>query len=405
MQGTDAATTFRPRGLLNPDHDEVREPLETQRTSIYWANPYRKRVSEYEKVLLYAQPNPDWIPGGLGLGGWTSNFAGGRAPWENYFTDAKCSDWFAFRDPSGRWQFPYVSEKAEDWRETQRFVSAFTAEQLYRDIDPEWLDLVASHLGALAHHEYGLYMAHAGIIRDTFTDVLRVAGVTGGLDHLDTSQMIQAEKVYFAQVVEGFSEDVAPAKAAWLTDPVFRGARTAVEKIWAESYDPIETLFAIYMVYDPLFGRFARSEYFYRLAGLSNDHFTPWTMWFSVKADGTERIWALELFKRVLAGDPKFGEYNQKLMRLWVEKWYPLALAAMSDFAPMWQRTSRLRQALGVDSCESAATRVIADWQETYTPVFGFSVDPATDAKSVANAEFAMRATDGSAGVRKELRR
>lgn len=385
MQGTDTVDRFR-RGLLNPEYDERREPLETERTAIYWAEPYRKRISEYEKVLLYAQPNPDWIPGGLGLGGWTSNFAGGRAPWENYFTDAKCSDWFAFRDPSGRWQFPYVSEKAEDWRETQRFVAAFTGEQLYRDIDPEWLGLLATHLGALAHHEYGLYMAHGGAMRDVFTDTLRVAVVTGGLDHLDTSQMILAEKVYFSQVVEDFSEEVAPAKEAWLGDPVFRGARSAVEQIWAESYDPIETLFALYMVYDPLFGRFARNEYFYRLAGLSNDHFTPWTMWFSVKADDTGRKWALELFDRVLGGDPRFGDYNRKLMLLWAEKWYPVALAAMADFAPMWQRTARLRAVVPADACRSAANRVITDWVDTYASGFGLDVSADADAKTVASA-------------------
>jgi len=102
MQGTAR------RLLLNPDFDEAVEPFETRRTMGYYANPYRKRISEYEKVLLYAQPSPDWIPGGLGLGGWTGKFAGGRGAWENYFTEAKSSDWFAFRDPGSRWEQPYV---------------------------------------------------------------------------------------------------------------------------------------------------------------------------------------------------------------------------------------------------------------------------------------------------------
>jgi release factor glutamine methyltransferase len=103
--------TANRRLLLNPAFDESPEPIETRRTAVYFANPHGKRISEYEKVLLYAQPNPDWIPGGLGLRGWTGKFAGGRGCWENYFTEARCSDWFAFRDPGARW------ERGWPWRE------------------------------------------------------------------------------------------------------------------------------------------------------------------------------------------------------------------------------------------------------------------------------------------------
>ena len=41
-------------------------------------------------------------------------------------------------------------------------------------------------------------------------------------------------------------------------DPLFAGARAVVERLWGESYDPVETLFGLYMVYEPLFGRFSR---------------------------------------------------------------------------------------------------------------------------------------------------
>lgn len=362
------------RLLLNPDFDDGGEVLETRRTAIWFGNPYRKRISEYEKVLLYSQPSPDWIPGGLGLGGWTGKFAGGRGVWENYFTEAKCSDWFAFRDPGGRWEMPYVKEKAEEWRETQRFYSAFTEERLYGDVDAEWLDPVVSrYLGGLIHHEYGLFMAHASVARDTFTDMLRVAVATGALDHLDTAQMIQAQKMYLAQVHEGFSEEIAPSKETWLTDPVYRGARAAVEAMWGECYDPLETMFAMYMVYEPLFGRFARREFFYRQAGIHGDHFTPRTMWSAIRAGESAARWAFDLFQRVLAGDPKFADYNVKVMRMWSETWIPVALAAMADFAPLWTRTARLRQFLPEGAASESAQKVVAEWLEKYAPVFGFA--------------------------------
>jgi hypothetical protein len=366
------ATDFR-RGLLNPASDEPPPVLETRRTALYFANPYRKRISEYEKVLLYSQPNPDWIAGGLGHGGWTSKFAGGRGVWENYFTEAKSSDWFAFRDPNGRWQFPYVTEKAEEWRETQRFVSAFTGEGLFRDIDEDWLEVVRLQLGAFVHHEYGLFMAHGGAIRDAFTDVLRVAITTGGLDHLDLAQMIQAQKMYLAQVHDRFSDDLEPSKQVWLDDPRLAGARTAVEAIWGESYDPIETVFAIYMVYEPLFGRFARREFFYRNAPVHGDHFTPWTIWSAIKASDTAATWAFDLFKRVLAGDPTFGAYNQKVMRMWADTWVPVALRAMADFAPLWRSTERLQGGDPASALARSAESVVRDWFERYATVFDFA--------------------------------
>lgn len=359
------------RLLLNPEFDEVIEPFETRRTMNYFANPYRKRVSEYEKVLLYAQPNPDWIAGGLGLGGWTGKFAGGRGNWENYFTEARSSDWFAFRDPGSRWEQPYVKEKAEEWRDTQRFMTASASEKLHDDIDPEWVNpMITKYLGGFVHHEYGLFMAHASVVRDTFTDMLRVAAGTGALDHLDTAQMIQAEKMYLAQVRDDVSEDIAPSKEAWLTDPVFVGARAVVEGLWADSYDAIETLFGLYMVYEPLFGRFARRELFYRHAALHGDHYTPQTMWSTLRAGEAASRWTFDLFERVLAGDPAFGAYNVKVMKMWAERWIPLTLTAMADLTPLWEMTGRMRT--GSRGPQIAAERVVAEWMEGYAPVFGF---------------------------------
>ncbi|HKN38200.1 MAG TPA: toluene hydroxylase [Acidimicrobiia bacterium] len=359
------------RLLLNPAFDEAVEPFETRRTMGYYANPYRKRISEYEKVLLYAQPNPDWIPGGLGLGGWTGKFAGGRGSWENYFTEARCSDWFAFRDPGSRWEQPYVREKAEEWREAQRFMDSSAAEHLHDDIDPEWADpMITRYLGAFVHHEYGLFMAHASVVRDTFTDVLRVAVGTGALDHLDTAQMIQAEKMFLAQVRDDVVEDIAPGKDAWLNDPALRGARTVVERLWGESYDPVETLFGMYMVYEPLFGRFARRELFHHHAALHGDHFTARTLWSALRAGDAASRWVFDLFERVLAGDPHFASYNVKVMRMWAETWVPLTLSAMADLMPLWGATERMRAASA--GPVRAAQRVVGEWTSAYAPVFGW---------------------------------
>ena len=117
-------------------------------------------------------------------------------------------------------------------------------------------------------------MAHASVVRDTFTDMLRVAVGTGALDHLDTAQMIQAEKMYLAQVrddvVRGHRPGQGGLARATRSSPGARAVGRAA--CGASATTPIETLFGMYMVYEPLFGRFARRELFYRHAGLHGDY-------------------------------------------------------------------------------------------------------------------------------------
>ncbi|AFM20509.1 Methane/Phenol/Toluene Hydroxylase (plasmid) [Mycolicibacterium chubuense NBB4] len=376
------------RTFLNPAYDIEREPLETRRTSQWYAKPYRRRISEYESLLLYAQSAPDWIPGALGTGGFCNKFSGGRAAWENYTTEAKSSDWFVFRDPSGRGQPTYVAQKAEENEEAGRMFAAYAEQGMYRDLDREWtFDVVATGLGAFAHHEYGLFGALVGApARDVFTDVLRQAVITGAIDHLDNAEMIQAEKVFLSKNVDGFSEDVAPAREFWLSDPVYRTARGIVERLWGEVYDHIEIIFATFMVHEPLFGRFARQQFFHRLAPMHGDQLTPAIMWPTITAAQIDAKWAFELFGHALGQDPKFGEHNRALMRLWARDWMLQSVAAMAEFAPMFSRTSTLRSQASSETVNEAASIVIGDWARRYAPIFGLEVNVDELVKSVTAA-------------------
>ncbi|QNJ96530.1 toluene hydroxylase (plasmid) [Mycolicibacterium fluoranthenivorans] len=386
--GSAAPTNEMRRTFLNPAYDIEREPLETRRTSQWYAKPYRRRISEYESLLLYAQASPDWIPGGLGFGAFHNKFAGGRAAWENYTTEAKSSDWFVFRDPSGRGQPTYVAQKAEENEEAGRMFSAYADQGMYRDLDREWtFDVIAPAFGAYAHHEYGLFGALVGApARDVFTDVLRQAVITGAIDHLDNAEMIQAEKVFLSKNVDGFSEDVAPAREFWLSDPAYHGARGIVERLWGDVYDHIEILFATFMVHGPLFGRFARQQFFHRMAPMHGDQLTPAIMWPTITAADINANWAFELFGHALGQDPKFGEHNRALMRLWARDWMPKSVAAMAEFAPMFSRTSTLRSHASTETVNEAATIVIGDWARRYAPIFGLEADVDDLVKSVTAA-------------------
>jgi hypothetical protein len=372
------ASDFR-RALLNPAFDAHPKVLEDKRIPLSFAKPYGSRLSEYEQVLLYNQPNPDWIAGGLGVGGWSTSFPGGRGSWENYFTEAKTSDWYVFRDPEGRWQRPYVSEKADAWRDFQRLVATGSKRRLHRTLDPEWTSKVLTgHLGALALHDYGLFMALGAPIRDCLVDTLRAAIVTSSLDFLDNAQMIQAEKVYLAQVTDGATAEVAPSKALWHDDAAWRGARAYVEEIWGETYDHIEILFAIHVIHEPLFGRFVREGFFGQQAALHGDVITPRVLWPSMRSAEAAHSWTVELFGKTLGSDPTFSDYNKRLMRFWAEKWLPLELAALQDVKRLWNATEVLKRPtdhrLAIDR---TLENIVDDWCGKYAVLFDWEVDRA----------------------------
>jgi hypothetical protein len=366
------------RALLNPSFDDLPSRLEERRIPLSFANPYGSRLSEYEQVLLYNQPNPDWIPGGLGAGGWGTRFPGGRGAWENYSTEAKTSDWFAFRDPEGRWQRPYVAEKADGWREFQRLVATSARRRSERALDPEWAGTMASlHLGALALHDYGIFMALAAPIRDCLADTLRAAIVNSALDFLDNAQMVQAEKLYLAQVSGAASAEVAPAQHLWRESPQWRGARALVEEIWGETYDHIEILFAIHVIHEPIFGRLLREGLFSRYAPLHGDGFTPRVLGSAIRGAEAAAGWAVELFGRTLAADPVFGEYNRRLFSFWAEKWLPLESTAVAAIKPLWSATRALRETGAPAEFARFESGILADWRERFGTVFApnFEID------------------------------
>lgn len=361
--------TYR-RSLLNPEHDGDRAPLETQRTAVHFASPYRRRISEYEQVLLHTQPNPDWVRGGIGVGGWGTRFPGGRGPWENYFTEARCTDWFAFRDPEGRWQRPYVAEKADEWRTTSRLFTTFHSQGLHRSGDRYWLQtVVGEHLGALVLHDYGIFMALASPVRDTLVDTLRVAVVNWAMDFLDNAQQIQAEKVFLGRVLSESVADLEPARRRWLEDPTYAGARAFVEHLWGDGYDHIEVIFALAMIYEPLFGRVVRRELYYRLAPLHGDQLTPQVLWPSFRAAEAAGAWTRELFERHLGADPEFGGYNRRLMGWWARRWLPRAVTAIAGLSGLFTSTAQLRDAPLPTARDIFAT-VAREWLDEFAPLW-----------------------------------
>jgi methane monooxygenase component A beta chain len=377
-----ASITATKRGLTDPevsakilaaipDHE-----LDSQRRMNYFLTPRWKRLSEYEILTVYSQPNPDWISGGLDWGDWTQKFHGGRPSWGNESTELRTTDWFRHRDPARRWHAPYVKDKSEEWRYTTRFLEAYSAEGAVRSIDPKWRDeILDKYWGALLYSEYGMFNAHSSVARDALSDTIRSTATFAALDKVDNAQMIQLERNFLAKLVPGFPESTEGPKKVWTTSPIYRGARLTVEQFWQGIQDFNEILWAVHGVYDPIFGQFARREFFGRLSAHYGDGLTPFILaqtqtYFQITKAAID-----DLFFYSLAEDPEFGAHNKVWLRAWTNKWLLKTAEALHDFLPIFEKVDRVPGVSDAAGVKAAVARVINDWVGDYANKIDFKVD------------------------------
>ncbi|MDT4332868.1 aromatic/alkene monooxygenase hydroxylase subunit beta [Methylomonas sp. MED-D] len=378
------------RGLTDPDMvKEILEaipdqPLDTQRKMNYFVKPRGRRLTEYEVLTCYAQPTPDWIPGGLDWGDWTQKFHGGRPSWGNETTELHSTDWHKHRDPAKRWHAPYVKDKAEEWRYTDRFLLAYSSEGQVRSIDPIWRDEVLNdYLGAFCFNEYGLFNAHSSASRDCLGDTLRMSIAMIGFDKVDNAQMIQLERTFLAKLVPGFPESTDEPKREWTQGAIYKGARETVQDIWQATYDWNEILWSCHMVYDPLFGQFVRREFFQRLSSYYGDTLTPFfinqmQLYFSQTKGITS-----DMFFECLGDDAEFGDYNRRMMRAWTDKWLPRTVQALQDFMGIFTKIPTIPGVTSKDAVEAALERVFDDWKLDYADKVSYKFDKAAIIKTI----------------------
>jgi methane monooxygenase component A beta chain len=354
-----------------PDHE-----LDSRRRMLYFADPRWKRLSEYEILTVYSQPNPDWIAGGLDWGDWTQKFHGGRPSWGNELTELRTTDWFRHRDPARRWHAPYVKDKSEEWRYTTRFLEAYSAEGAVRSIDPKWRDEVLNkYYGALLYSEYGQFNAHSSVARDVLSDTVRSSATFAAFDKVDSAQMIQLERVFLAKVVPGFPESTDGPKQVWLTDPIYKSARLAVEEMWQGIQDFNEILWAVHGVYDPIFGQFARREFFNRLASHYGDSLTPFFINQMQTYFQITKAAMSDLFFYSLAEDPEFGDHNRKWYRAWTGKWLEKTADALHDFLGIYTKVETVAGVSDSAGIKDAVARVVNDWLADYAEKIDFKAD------------------------------
>jgi hypothetical protein len=306
-----------------------------------YIRPRKRRLSEYEAVTCYTQPDPEVFD----KQGWYLRTAEGRTAWRKESTRLSHPHWFDFRDPAALWQRTYVRMQAEQERSLERAVEDAARGGAFRDFDPIWTrEIVGGHYRVWSFFEYGLFRCFAQAQRETLSDTLGNVYCFAGVDRMRHAQAIVIYLMDLEDQIEGF-RDVA-AKERWLSDPIYQPMRRLTEELMAID-DWAELPVAVHLAVDPILSEVGASEIVRRHGAFHGDTVSPQVVATTERDRRRNLEWTQELVRMVT--DPKVpaAGANRELVKGWIAQWTPRALAATEALAPIYERIPNRRGSFG----------------------------------------------------------
>lgn len=297
-----------------------------------YIKPRKRRLSEYEAVSCYTQPDPSVFD----RQGWYLLTAEGRAAWRPESTRLQHPHWFDFRDPSGLWQRYYVKLQAEQERSIERNVEDAAIAGTLREFNAAWLnEIIGVHYRVWSFFEYGLFRAFSRAQREALSDTLGNALCFEAVDRIRHAQSTVLYLMELEAQIEGFKDHAS--KDHWLGDPTYQPLRKLVELLMVTD-DWAEIAFAVNLIIDPIateigVGRLVRYH-----APAHGDPVTPMIILTTERDRRRNQAWTEELVRMTTAPDLPSAESNRKVLRSWIDRWTPLADAAAKALAPVYDR-------------------------------------------------------------------
>jgi propane monooxygenase small subunit len=293
--------------------------------------PKGRKATLYEDVTVDVQPDPERYL----IQDWIISFANGDPAYNKALTAMKSSNWHEYRAPDEEHERNHFARQSEIEETIKIITTSARAQEAAKNYDKGWVKILQDHVGALKHPEHGL----GGILlvaqRDGMTQMINNSILTNSSYKLRFAQDIL---LYLAEVsldLDGELDEDA-GKDHWLNDPVWQGARKAIETIGGAS-DHLEQYFAVNVIYEALVTEPFRSGFVMQCGAMHGDFVTP-----AIIATGEgdyERNLAntIEMF-HILANDPKYGEENKATMQGWLKKYVPLCVEAAHQMQPIWSQ-------------------------------------------------------------------
>ncbi|MES2548772.1 MAG: aromatic/alkene monooxygenase hydroxylase subunit beta [Pseudomonadota bacterium] len=292
--------------------------------------PRGKRATHYEDVTVDVQPDPERYL----IQDWIISFADGKGAYVKDNTAAKSSNWHAFRAPDQEWERTHYQRQSKIETMVQSVITNARRAGAPKTFDKTWIKILQAHLGAWKHAEFGLGTSLMQAQRYGYTQMINNATLTNSSYKLRLSQDITLYLAEIGMDIAGWDDEAG--KRAWLEDPIWQGAREAVETIMGCT-DYLEQYFAINLVFEPLVGELFRSGFLMQAGAPNNDFMTPSVI---AAAEGDyERNLAntIDLIY-LLVNDEVFGAQNRTLFQSWVKKHAALAEKAARNMQPIWSQ-------------------------------------------------------------------
>jgi methane/phenol/toluene hydroxylase len=297
-----------------------------------YIKPRKRRLSEYEAVSCYTQPDPNVFD----RQGWYLLTPEGRAAWRPESTRLQHPHWFDFRDPSGLWQRTYVKLQAEQERAIERTVDDAALASIFSEFDPVWLnEIIGVHYRVWSFFEYALFRAFSRAQREALADTLGNALCFEAVDRIRHAQSTVLYLMELEAGIEGFKDH--GAKDHWLSDASYQPLRRLAETLMATE-DWAELAFAVNLVIDPITTELGVSRMVRRHGPQHGDPITPTIILTTERDRRRNQAWTEELVRMTTGADLPDADSNRAVIRSWCDRWRPEAIAAARGFAAVFDR-------------------------------------------------------------------
>ena len=292
--------------------------------------PKGRKASHYEDMTVDVQPDPERYL----LQDWIISFPDGTPTYSKTWTRALSSNWHQFRSIDQEWERTHYQRQSTICGMVQGAIENARKSGAPKRFDKAWVKVLQDHLGAWKHAEFGLGTSLMHAQRYGYTQMINTAILTNSSYKLRFSQDIT---LYLAEIgldLEGF--DHTAGKKHWLEDPIWQGARRAIEGVMGAT-DFLEQYFAANLVFEPLVGDLFRSGFIMQMAASQGDFSTP-TVVSAAEADYERNLANTVELIHMLTHDKDHGAHNVGLFNGWMAHHSKLAQEAASNLQPIWSQ-------------------------------------------------------------------
>ena len=209
--------------------------------------PKGRKATHYEDMTLDVQPDPKRYL----LQDWIISFGDGTPTYSEKWTEARSSNWHAFRSIDEEWERTHYQRQSTIVGMISQAIENARRSGAAQRFDKTWVKVLEKHLGAYKHAEFGLGTALMHAQRYGYTQMINTTILTNASYKLRFSQDLTLYLGDIGLDIEGFDAEIG--KTQWLEDPIWQPTRKLIETIGGAT-DYLEKYFAVNVVFEALVG-------------------------------------------------------------------------------------------------------------------------------------------------------